>query len=168
MAINPPDFGPFDSGAPRLPETLSPRTGNIDEDFDDFSPNNTATALGSVHAFQLVKVAVDDLCVRQGSINSTIPTISGTELSPDFSENSLNLLGTGTLEYWLNITIDTNGDITAITIDTTEPGANSATQAKLLLGSVETDSGDIVAFNSNLSGSQSLASCGSTHYFGLV
>lgn len=123
---------------------------------------------GSVHAFQLVKVAADDLCVRQGTIGSVIPTISGTALEADHTQNSLSLPGTATREYWLKVTLDTSGDITTVTIETTEPGANSATQAKLLLGSVETDSGDIVAFNSNLSGSQSLASCGATHYFGVV
>jgi hypothetical protein len=121
-----------------------------------------------IHAFQLVQVAIDDLCVRQGTIGSVIPTISATELAADVTENSLSLPGTGTREYWLKVTLDANGDITTVTIETTEPGADSATQAKLLLGSVETDSGDIVAFNSNLSGSQALASCGSTHYFGVV
>lgn len=123
---------------------------------------------GSIHAFQLVKVAINDLCVRQGTINSVIPTISGTALAVDVEDNSLSLPGTGTREYWLKVTLDANGDITTVTIEITEPSANSATQAKLLLGSVETNSGNIVAFNSNLSGSQSLASCGATHYFGVV
>ena len=75
--------------------------------------------------------------------------------------------GTGTRQYWLNITV-ASGAVTAVLIDTVEPGADSETQAKLLLGSVETSSGDIIAFNSNLSGSQSFASCGTTHFFGVV
>ena len=123
---------------------------------------------GSIHAFQLVQVAIDDLCVRQGTIGSVIPTISGTPLEADHTQNSLNLPGTATREYWLKVTLDASGGITTVTIETTEPGANSATQAKLLLGSVETNSGDIVAFNSNLSGSQALASCGATHFFGVI
>jgi len=124
---------------------------------------------GVVYAFQLVKVAIDTLCVRQGTIGSTIPTITGgSELEADYTENELSLPGTGTREYWLKITIDSSGNITAVTIETSEPSADSATQAKLLLGSVETNSGDIVAFNSNLSGSQALASCGANHFFGVV
>jgi len=123
---------------------------------------------GSIHALQLVQVAIDDLCVRQGTIGSVIPTISGTPIEADHTQNSLSLPGTATREYWLKVTLDASGDITTVTIETTEPGADSATQAKLLLGSVETNSGDIVAFNSNLSGSQALASCGATHFFGVV
>lgn len=169
-----PNFppGPFDIGAPREPRTANTPFGNVDFDFDDFSPENPATSSGAnnVHAFQLVQVAIDDLCVRQGTIKNVIPTINGTELAVDHTENSLSLPGTGTREYWIKVTLDgSTRNITAVTIendlpDTTDP----ITEAWLLLGSVETDSGDIVDFNSNLSGSQELASCGATHYFGVV
>lgn len=152
-------------------DTVSISEGGVTINLQDFPKVDGGVASGaatSVHAFQLVQVAIDDLCVRQGTVGSVIPTIIGTALAVDVEDNSLSLPGTGTREYWLKVTLDANGDITTVTIETTEPSANSATQAKLLLGSVETDSGNIVAFNSNLSGSQSLASCGSTHYFGVV
>jgi hypothetical protein len=122
-----------------------------------------------IHAFQLVEEDITTLCVRQGTVGTIIPTITGgSELEPDYTENVLSLPGTGTREYWLKITIDSSGYITAVTIEDGEPGNVSATQAEILLGSVETDSGDIVVFNSNLSGSQALASCGANHFFGFV
>lgn len=125
-------------------------------------------SVGNIHAFQLVSGG-DALYVRQGTVGSTIPTITGgSELAAEYTDNELSIPGTGTREYWIKVTLDADSFITAVTIETSEPSADSATQAKLLLGSVETDSGDIVAFNSNLSGSQALASCGSTHYFGVV
>ena len=121
---------------------------------------------GSIHALQLVAES-PYLYVRQGTIGSIIPTNGGTALEADYTENGLSLPGTGTRQYWLNVTV-ASGAVTAVSIVTAEPGADSETQAKLLLGSVETSSGDIIAFNSNLSGSQSFASCGSTHFFGVV
>ena len=154
--------------APKIPTASNPRKGNVDSSFDDFSPpEGGASSAQSIHALQLVRFAVDTLCVRQGTIGSIIPTIGGTELESDFSENVLSIPGTATREYWLNVTV-ASGVVTAVSIVTAEPGADSETQAKLLLGSVETNSGDIIAFNSNLSGSQSFASCGSTHFFGVV
>lgn len=118
-------------------------------------------------ALQLVQVAVDDLCVTQGTIQNIIPKIGATALAPNVQDNSLSLPGTGTRGYWLKITL-LDGSITGITIETADPGDDTATQAKLLLGSVETNSGDIVSFQSNLSGSQSMVSCGPVHYFGLI
>ena len=152
-----------------LPEPIIDEQRDSEDGVEDLSTEPASGGGGNIHAFQLVKVAIDTLCVRQGTIGSTIPTITGgSELEADHTENELSLPGTGTREYWLKITIDSSGDITAVTIETSEPSADSATQAKLLLGSVETDSGDIVAFNSNLSGSQALASCGANHFFGVV
>lgn len=121
---------------------------------------------GGLHAFQLVAES-PNLYVRQGTIGSIIPTIGGTALEADYTENDLSTPNTGTRQYWLNVTV-ASGAVTAVSIVTAEPGADSATQAKLLLGSVETNSNSIIAFNSNLSGSQSFASCGSTHFFGVV
>lgn len=169
LAGNDTMSGRHDMGAPREPRTVNATEGNIESDFDDFSPENPATpAQGNIHAFQLVSGG-DALYVRQGTVGSTIPTITGgSELAAEYTDNELSIPGTGTREYWIKVTLNASSVITAVTIETSEPSADSATQAKLLLGSVETNSGDIVAFNSNLSGSQSLASCGSTHYFGLV
>jgi hypothetical protein len=121
---------------------------------------------GGLHALQLVAES-PNLYVRQGTIGSIIPTIGGTALEADYTENDLSTPNTGTRQYWLNVTV-ASGAVTAVSIVTAEPGADSATQAKLLLGSVETNSNSIIAFNSNLSGSQSFASCGSTHFFGVV
>jgi len=124
---------------------------------------------GQIHAFQLVQSGAL-LYVRKGTINSIVPTISATALADDYLDNALALPGASTTrEYWLKATLNASGTVTAVTIETTEPSADSATQSKLMLGSVTTDgSSDIDTFNSNLSGSQSLASCGATHYFGVI
>ena len=120
------------------------------------------------HALQLVEISIAKLCVRQGTINNVVPKIGTTPLATNVEDNSLSLSGTGTREYWLKVTLDSDGDVTDVTIENNGSFEESATQAKLLLGSVETNSGNIVAFNSNLSGSQSLASCGANHFFGVV
>ena len=146
----------------------APTRVSVFEGSVESSKDQSSGASEAPRAFQLVSGG-DALYVRQGTVGSTIPTITGgSELAAEYTDNELSIPNTGTREYWIKVTLDADSFITAVTIETSEPSADSATQAKLLLGSVETDSGDIVAFNSNLSGSQALASCGSTHYFGLV
>lgn len=166
-----------DEGVPGIPEAgvySNGSYGNSSMGLDTpeaFTPHQIGyedEGGANVHAFQLVRENATTLCVRQGTVGSIIPTIGGTALEADYTQNVLSIPGTGTREYWLKVTLDSDGEITTVTIETTEPGNDSETQAKLLLGSVETDSGDVEAFNSNLSGSQALASCGTTHYFGLV
>lgn len=156
------DSGPIESGT-----TVA--AGGDPIDVANVEPSTPTESLG--HALQLVSTTNDSgdsiLCVRQGTIDNIIPTISGTELEADFKENELSTPGTGTRQYWLNITV-ADGDVTDVAIENSEPGDDSETQAKLLLGSVETNSGDVTSFNSNLSGSQSFASCGAVHFFGLI
>ena len=156
------DSGPIDSGT-------DVAAGGDPIDVASVEPSSPGTDF--THALQLVSTTNDSgdsiLCVRQGTIDSVIPTISGTELEADFKENELSTPGTGTRQYWLNITVE-DGDVTDVAIENSEPGDDSETQAKLLLGSVVTNSGDVISFNSNLSGSQSFASCGAVHFFGLI
>lgn len=157
------DSGPIESGT-----TVA--AGGDPIDVANVEPSNLAST-DFTHALQLVSTTNDSgdsiLCVRQGTIDNIIPTISGTALEPDFKENELSTPGTGTRQYWLNITVE-DGEATAVAIEESEPGDDSETQAKLLLGSVETNSGDVTSVNSNLSGSQSFASCGAVHFFGLI
>tara|TARA_R110000782_G_scaffold270359_1_gene370502 strand:- start:788 stop:1345 length:558 start_codon:yes stop_codon:yes gene_type:complete len=145
---------------------IQPGGGGSDNTFVAGLQTLPRNGQSSQFPFQLVAES-PNLYVRQGTIGSIIPTIGGTALEADYTENDLSTPNTGTRQYWLNVTV-ASGAVTAVSIVTAEPGADSATQAKLLLGSVETNSNSIVAFNSNLSGSQSFASCGSTHFFGVV
>ncbi len=134
---------------------------------------------GLIHAFQLV-IGTDGsgdpaLFVRKGTVNGEVPTISGTPLDDDYEANELAKPSTGSRTYWLKIT-STGGDLddTASTkaaeiITTgTDPGADTATQAKQTLGSVTTDSGAIESFSSNLSGSQNVDSCGTLHSWNVI
>jgi len=48
MESNTPDFGPFDNGPPTIPVTLNDlREGNIDDPFDDFSPDQLGASSSS-------------------------------------------------------------------------------------------------------------------------
>jgi transglutaminase-like putative cysteine protease len=118
------------------------------------------------HPLQLVR-AGNKLYVRKGTVGGEIPTISGTPLDDDYLENELSWSGTST--FWLNCTVDdTDDSTTAVSITTTDPGANTTTQAKLQLGSVTMDGSNIDSFSSNLTGSQERAGCGTSHYFGVI
>lgn len=127
---------------------------------------------GSIHAFQIVKGTDSSgdpaLFVRKGTVNGEVPTISSTPLDDDYKANELAIPGTGSRTYYLKVVLDADEIITGVTIETTDPGANTATQAKQTLGSVTTDSGAIESFSSNLSGSQNVDSCGSSHSWNVI
>jgi len=119
------------------------------------------------HPFELVKVAADTLCVRLGAIKRVKATINSTELNIDHTQNELSIPSSGTRDYWLDITLQ-SGDITAVAVTNSVPAANSENQARLFLGSVETNNGEISFLYSNLSGSQDHFSCGKKHFFGVL
>lgn len=131
------------------------------------APGGGGESAESIHSFKLIPVGLNELYVVKGTIGSIVPKINGIQLEVDYTENELSLPGTGIMEYWLNITVD-NGSPTDAEIVNSEPSGDTATQSKLLLGTVEVDSGEIVALNSNLSGSQSFASCGSIYFFSSI
>ena len=74
------DNGPIDSGT-------DVAAGGDPIDVASVEPSSPAST-GFTHALQLVSTTNDSgdsiLCVRQGTIDSVIPTISGTELEADF------------------------------------------------------------------------------------
>jgi uncharacterized membrane protein YqiK len=95
----------------------------------------------------------DSLVVKEGTVNSVI----ATGLEPSGEPNTL----------WLKATLDTSQNVTAVAVETSEPSADSATQAKLLIASISWSNG-VPTITNYLSGSQQLASCGDTHYWGAV
>lgn len=127
----------------------------------------TAVGDDNIHAFQLVG-NITALYVRKGTVNGIVPTIGGTPLNDDYTVNSLTLPGTGSSTYYLKVILDADEVITAVSIETTDPGDDTATQAKQTLGSVTTDSSNVESFSSNLTGSQNVDSCGASHSWNVV
>lgn len=119
------------------------------------------------HALQLVAIDSTTVGVRKGTVNNVIPTISGTPLDDDVTNNTFTI-GAATT-FYLNATstgdIDTD-EITAVAIQTTDPGSDTLSRAKQTLGSVGWGGSAIENLNSNLTGSQNVDSCGSFHSWG--
>ncbi len=145
----------------------SPPDGNVDSDWDDFSPDNPGGGGGggNVHAFQLVKEGADTLYVRKGTVNGVVPTLGGSPLSDDYLDNELSFTATGSTTFYLKAVstgeLDDEG-VTSVTIETS-PVTDTDDTAGQTLGSVTATGGDIDAFSSNLSGSQDVGSCGTYH-----
>ena len=121
------------------------------------------------HALQLVSIDGTTVGVRKGTVNNVIPTIGGNPLDDDVSNNTFTV-GAATT-FYLKATstgdIDTDG-FTAVAIQTTDPGSDTAEQTKQILGSVGWDGSAIENLNSNLTGSQNVDSCGSFHSWNVI
>lgn len=124
---------------------------------------------GVATPLQLVKIDDTTIAVRYGSVEDVVPTISGTALDADHTQNTISISGATTL--WLKATstgdIDTDL-IDAVSVETVDPGADSETQTSILLGSVAWASGKITSVASNLTGSQNVDSCGTIHSWNVV
>lgn len=122
-----------------------------------------------INALQVVRINDTDLGVRKGTVNNVVPTISGTPLDDDVENNVITVGAATTL--WLKATnstdIDTDG-IEAVSIETSDPGSDTSTQAKQTLGSCGFADGAISSVSSNLSGSQNVDSCGTFHSWGVI
>jgi hypothetical protein len=92
------------------------------------------------------------LRVRPGAVNS----VQATGLTPAGEPAQL----------WLSVTLNSSQAVTAVAVTTTEPSA-SETVAKLLLAIITWSDG-VPTITPQVTGSQSLASCGTTHVFGRV
>jgi hypothetical protein len=134
-------------------------------------PKAKAGGVGGSTPLPLTLAKIDDttVAVRWGTVEDVVPTISGTALDPDHKENTITISGATTL--WLKATstgdIDTDG-IDAVSIETSEPTADTASQAKRLLGSVAWANSKISGVASNLTGSQNVDSCGTSHSWNVV
>lgn len=115
----------------------------------------------------MVQIDATTIAFHYGTVNSIVPTISGTPLDPDVSLNTITVSANNT--YWLDATL-VSGAITAVAIVSSNPGADTATQTKQVIGSVTWDGGGVAidAVASNLTGSQNVDSCGATHSWNLI
>lgn len=150
-----------------LPDAPMPDFGemrrNIDDAFDDFSPNAPPVSGGSdPFPFQVVQTAPGEVKVRYGTVNSVAPA----QVNPDLA--LATAFGSSPAKLWLAVSLDsTTQEVTSVTVQTGEPGANSPTSAKILIATISWSSGQ-ASIGQNLSGSQQLVSCGSNHYWGRV
>ncbi len=115
----------------------------------------------TVFPFQIVQIDADTIAIRKGTVSTIIPTIGGTPLDDDYTQNTID--ATASTTFWLDATVNASEVITSVAIVTVDPGADTATQTKQILGSLTWASGAIDAISSNLGGSQNVDSCGASH-----
>jgi len=129
----------------------------------DFPKSKAGGGGGDALSTPLLMVQIDDTTIAfyYGTVNSIVPTISGTPLDPDFTSNTFGV-GSNTT-YWLKATLNASSEITSVLIQATDPGTDTATQTKQQIGAVTFDNGAIVAVAPNLTGSQNVDSCGAFH-----
>jgi len=114
----------------------------------------------TIFPFQIVQIDATTIAIRKGTVSNIVPTIGGTPLDDDYTLNTITVSAATT--FWLDATLASE-IVTAVAIVTSDPGADTATQAKQTLGSLTWDSGAIDAISSNLGGSQNVDSCGAFH-----
>ena len=105
-----------------------------------------------LYAFKVI----DDLDGTVSVLTGTVNTETATGLTPSGQPD----------ELWLKVTFDTDGDVTAASVQTSS-GSTSATQDYRLIAAItwDVDSPTIVQ---GIKGSQSIASCGATHQWGTL
>lgn len=125
--------------------------------------SDKATGGGTSPSFPFEVLPIDDntIAIRKGTVSTIVPTISGIPLNDDYTLNTINV--TGATTFWLDATVNASEVITAVAVVKANPGADTATQTKQVLGSLTWDSGAIDAISSNLGGSQNVDSCGAFH-----
>lgn len=121
------------------------------------------------HPFQLVDVSEQNsprIAIRYGTVNSVVPTLGGTPLTPDINNAPFQSVS-GNTEFWLKIDLDSNQAVTAASFQTSQPSTNKDTAA-ILIGAITYSNGEITGISNAVTASLSLASCGTTHVFGRV
>lgn len=144
--------------ANRVDQVGTPQ-GNV-----DFTASTTTASAGGgglVSPFQIVQIDFETIGIRKGTVSTIVPTIGGTPLDDDYTQNTFTVGGATT--FWLNATVNSSEVVTAVAIVTSDPGADTDTQSKQTLGSLTWDNGAIDAISSNLGGSQNVDSCGASH-----
>jgi len=107
---------------------------------------------GELYAFKIIDDGDGTVSVTTGTVN----TETATGLTPSGKPT----------ELWLKVTFDTDGDVTAASVQTSS-GSTSATQDYRLIAAITWD-GDLPTIVQGIKGSQSIASCGATHQWGTL
>lgn len=118
------------------------------------------------HPLQVVKILPDSVRIVFGTIGGVVPKVGTTPLTPTLIESPVLTCPTGAATGFVYAEIDVTSsplDI-AIKSSTAMPVATDET-AYLMLASYNVQDGAITALANNLTGSQALYSCGSTHLF---
>ena len=162
--------GPFD-GVP-LPGSvdgpINPRDSEDGQEVFEITP--AVAGQKQIHPFQLVDVSEEGsprIAIRYGTVNSIVPTLGGTPLSPDVENGPFQGVS-GNTSFWLRVNLNTTTQaVTSAVIQNSEPSTNKDTAA-ILIGSITYSGGEITAIANAVTASLSLASCGTTHVFGRV
>ena len=107
---------------------------------------------GELYAFKVVDEGNGTVSVETGTVN----TETATGLTPSGKPT----------ELWLNVTFDTDGAVTAASVQTSS-GSTSATADYRQIASITWD-GNVPTIVQGIKGSQSIASCGATHQWGTL
>ena len=120
----------------------------------------------SINPLKLVQIDATTIAFHYGTVDNFVPKIGSTALSTDHTQNTITVTTSKT--YYLEVTIDENGNITNVEIVDADPGTVSGTMAKQIIGSVTFSSGAITNVAANLTGSQNLDSCGAIHSWNVI
>ena len=120
------------------------------------STDPLAAAYASQNLVLYAFKVIDDLDGTVSVLTGTVNTETATGLTPSGQPD----------ELWLKVTFDTDGDVTAASVQTSS-GSTSATQDYRLIATI-TWGGDEPTIVQGIKGSQSIASCGATHQWGTL
>ena len=150
------------SSRPREPWSSTDSEAYAPMSYMEFDSDKATGGTTPSFPFEIVPIDETTIAIRKGTVSNIVPTIGGTPLNDDYTENTITVGAETT--FWLNATLSSE-IVSAVSIVTSEPSDNTATQAKQTLGSLTWDSGSgaIDAISSNLGGSQNVDSCGASH-----
>lgn len=134
-----------------------------DEQFD-VAHNQIVGGGGGGHAFQLVQTGATTIKIRYGTVNGIAPS------QVDVNFDNATEFNVGSVSFWLDVTFNSTGSVTGVNIQTrtSSPPSPTTTNGYLQIGSTYSNGSEITSVAQNISGSQSVASCGTTHFFGLI
>ena len=107
---------------------------------------------GELYAFKVVDDGDGTVSVTTGTVNAS----TATSLTPGGKPTAL----------WLDVTFDTDGDVTAASV-VTSSGSTTATSDYRQVATITWD-GNTPTIVQGIKGSQSIASCGATHQWGTL
>lgn len=138
---------------------------NIAE-FPKAKTGSSGGAAEQTNPLKLVQIDATTIAFHYGTVDNFVPKIGTTPLSTDYTQNTISVSTSKT--YYLEVTIDANGTITNVEIVDADPGTDSETMTKQVIGSVTFSNGAITSVAANLTGSQNLDSCGAIHSWNVI
>mgnify|MGYP003110798946 CR=1 FL=1 len=117
---------------------------------------------GSVdHPFKIIKDGDDEVYVLYGAVNDVVP-----DEVDAYPEDATRFSVTEGDKLHLEVTLNSDGEVTDVEVKKGEVPSNTDTRAGILIGEISTDEdGKINGIGQSLRSSLMLFSCGETHYF---